>query len=88
MTSATHPQNPLPEPAVESADTPRRISRLMRRAVLCNLLGLAGVLLFLLVGFNAWTVAAGIFAGIPLLIAGIVLYAVGVFRDLRRRGVL
>jgi hypothetical protein len=87
MTEPASPHNPVESPAA-AGTTPERISRLMRLAVFCTLAGLICVLLFLWVGFNAWSVGLGIFLGIPLLIAGMLLYVGGVLRDLHRRGVL
>ncbi len=60
----------------------------IRRAVVCTLVGLVCVLLFLLFGFQPWSVGIGVFLGFPLLLVGMGLYLVAVVRDLRRRDVL
>ena len=57
-------------------------------AVLCTLVGLSCVLLFLLSGFQSWSVGIGVFFGFPMLLTGIGFYVAGVVRDLRRRNVL
>lgn len=57
-------------------------------AVLCTLVGLSCVLLFLLSGFQSWSVGIGVFFGFPMLLTGIGFYVAGVVRDLRRRDVL
>lgn len=53
-----------------------------------SLTGLTCVLLFLLFGFEPWSVGIGVFLGFPLLLGGIGLYVAGVVRDLRHREVL
>lgn len=60
----------------------------VRWAVLCTLAGLTCVLLFLLFGFEPWSVGIGVFLGFPLLLGGIGLYLAGVVHDLRRRQAL
>jgi hypothetical protein len=57
-------------------------------AVLCTLVGLSCVLLFLVSGFQSWSVGIGVFFGFPMLLTGIGFYVAGVVRDLRRRNVL
>ena len=57
-------------------------------AVLCTLVGLSCVLLFLLSGFQSWSVGIGVLFGFPMLLTGIGFYVAGVVRDLRRRNVL
>ena len=57
-------------------------------AVVCTLVGLSCVLLFLLSGFQSWSVGIGVFFGFPMLLTGIGFYVAGVVRDLRRRDVL
>ncbi len=61
---------------------------LVRIAVVCALIGLFFVLLFLWSGFAPWSVGLGVFLGVPLLVAAVVLYIIAVMRDLRQRGVL
>lgn len=60
----------------------------IRWAVLCTLAGLTCVFLFLVFGFEPWSVGIGVFLGFPLLLGGIGLYVAGVMRDLRRREAL
>jgi multidrug efflux pump subunit AcrB len=74
-----------------SADSPSDadvVSDRINWAVMCTLVGLACVLLFLLSGFQSWSVGIGIFLGFPLLLGGIGFYLAGVIRDLRRREAL
>jgi hypothetical protein len=56
--------------------------------VVCTLAGLACVFLFLLFGFEPWSVGIGVFLGFPLLLGGIGLYLAGVVSDLRQREAL
>jgi len=72
----------------DSADRSDVIHTRIQWAVVCTLVGLSCVLLFLLSGFQAWSVGIGVFFGFPLLLTGIGLYVAGVVADLRRRGVL
>ncbi len=62
--------------------------RLVRIAIIVALVGLLCVLFFLIRGFDAISVGLGIFLGMPLVLGGIVLYLIAVFRDLRQRGAL
>lgn len=62
------------------------VSRLIRAAVVCALVGLLGALLFLWSGFTPWTLTFGVMLGFPLLLGAILLYAIAVARDLHRRG--
>ena len=72
-----------------SSETPAaRREYLIRTTVLIALAGFACVLLFLIFGFQAWSVGVGVFLGFPLLIAAVVLYTIVVVRDLRRREAL
>lgn len=64
------------------------VSSRIRWAVLCTLAGLICVLLFLVSGFQAWSIGIGVFLGFPLLLSGIGFYVAAVVRDLRRRDVL
>ncbi len=64
------------------------VDRLLRTAVVLAIAGLGCLLAFLLRGFAAWSVGIGIFLGVPLLMAALVLYVLVVIRDLRRRGAL
>lgn len=67
---------------------PDVVASRIRWAVLCTLTGLICVLLFLVSGFQAWSVGLGVFLGFPLLLSGIGFYVAAVVRDLRRRDVL
>lgn len=73
---------------MSDSDSSKTVRSYIRRAVLCTIAGLACVLLFLLFGFRTWSVGIGVFLGFPLLLVGVGLYLVAVFRDLRRRDVL
>lgn len=64
------------------------VNALVRMAVVCALVGLLCVSLFLWRGFAPWSVGLGIFLGVPLLFAGVLLYLLAVVRDLRQRGIL
>jgi hypothetical protein len=75
--SETRPA-PGPEPA----------SRLLRIAVIVALVGLFLLALFLIFGFLPWTVGIGMFIGMPLIVLAMLLYAIAVVVDLRRRGAL
>jgi uncharacterized membrane protein YgaE (UPF0421/DUF939 family) len=74
--------------ASDSADSSEVIHTRIQRAVVCTLVGLSCVLLFLLSGFQSWSVGIGVFFGFPMLLTGIGLYVAGVVADLRRRDVL
>lgn len=74
--------------ASDSADPSEVIHTRIQRAVVCTLVGLSCVLLFLLSGFQSWSVGIGVFFGFPMLLTGIGLYVAGVVADLRRRDVL
>jgi uncharacterized membrane protein YgaE (UPF0421/DUF939 family) len=65
---------------------PPRISRFIRAAVACALVGLLGALLFLWSGFTPWTLTFGVMLGFPLLLVAILLYVIVVARDLRQHG--
>lgn len=65
-----------------------RRDRLIRIAAILALIGFACALLFLVFGFEAWSVGIGVFLGFPILLAAIGLYIVVVIRDLRRREAL
>jgi fatty acid desaturase len=61
---------------------------LMRLAVLFAIAGLGCILVYLSRGFSPWTFGLGILLGVPLLLVGMLLFAIQVFRDLRHRGAL
>lgn len=67
---------------------PKEIDKLVRTAILLVVTGMLLVLIFLIVGFEAWSVGLGVFLGMPVMIAGVVLYVIAVIRDLRYRKVL
>lgn len=72
----------------DSADRSDVVHTRIQWAVVCTLVGLSCVLLFLLSGFQAWSVGVGVFFGFPMLLIGIGFYLAGVVHDLRRRNVL
>ena len=72
----------------DSSDSSGVVHSRIRWAVLCTLVGLSCVLLFLLSGFQSWSVGIGVFFGFPMLLTGVGFYVAGVVRDLRRRDVL
>ncbi len=61
---------------------------LMRLAVLFAIAGLGCILVYLSRGFSPWTFGIGILLGVPLLLVGMMFFAVQVLRDLRQRGAL
>jgi hypothetical protein len=67
---------------------PAGISGLISLAVNCTVLGLGCILLFLWEGFGAWSMGLGMFVGMPLLLAAVLLYVFSVARDLKQRGAL
>ncbi len=72
----------------ETQETRSDVSRLIRVAVLLCLIGLACNLVFLLFGFQAWTVGIGLMVGWPILFTAVVLYLIAVYRDLIKRRIL
>lgn len=79
MTDASTTRN-----ATRSASSPpEKVDRLVRWAAILALTGFLCVFLFLVFGFQAWSVGVGIFLGCPLLLGAIVCYAIAVIRDLR-----
>jgi len=67
---------------------PKEIDRLIRISVALTMFGMVLVLLFLIAGFQAWSVGLGVFLGMPVMLAGVALYIYTVIRDLRYRKVL
>jgi len=65
-----------------------KINKLIRIAVLLASIGLCCLLIYLVVGFQPWSVGVGIFLGFPLLIVALVLYIVAVVKDLKRHEVV
>ena len=78
MTDAVPPPSPPTD----------RVQTRVRWAVLCTLAGLICVFLFLLFGFEPWSVGIGVFLGFPLLLGGVGFYLAGVVHDLRQREAL
>lgn len=72
----------------ESVDSSGVVHTRIQRAVVCTLVGLSCVLLFLVSGFQSWSVGIGVFFGFPMLLTGIGFYVAGVVHDLNRRDVL
>lgn len=73
---------------MEAKNNPQEIGRLLQIAVWLVAAGLVLVLIFLIVGFQSWSVGLGIFLGGPLLAVGMLLYVISVVRDLYRQNVL
>jgi uncharacterized membrane protein YgaE (UPF0421/DUF939 family) len=63
-----------------------QISRLIRVAVACALVGLLCALLFLWSGFTPWSLTVGIMLGSPLLLVAILLFVIAVARYLQKDG--
>lgn len=72
----------------DSADRSDVVHTRIQWAVACTLVGLTCVLIFLLSGFQSWSVGIGVFFGFPMLLIGVGFYVAGVVHDLRRRGLL
>lgn len=64
------------------------VDKLVRTAIICAMAGMILVLIFLVFGFQAWSVGLGVFLGMPLMLIGVCLYIIAVFRDLKFRKVL
>lgn len=67
---------------------PAKIDKLIRVAVVLAMSGMLLVLMFLIAGFQAWSVGLGVFLGMPVMLAGVILYIYAVIRDLRESRVL
>jgi Na+/melibiose symporter-like transporter len=67
---------------------PAKIDKLIRVAVILAMIGMLLVLMFLIAGFQAWSVGLGFFLGMPVMMAGVILYIYAVIRDLRESKVL
>jgi len=65
-----------------------KINKLIRIAVIVGSVGLSCLLIYLIVGFQPWSVGVGIFLGFPLLTVALVLYIVAVIKDLKRHEVV
>lgn len=61
-----------------------KIDYLIRSAVILVAAGLICVFLFLIFGFQSWSVGLGIFLGGPVVMVGVVVYIISVIRDLRQ----
>lgn len=64
------------------------VDRLLQAAVWLVVVGLVLMLMYLIAGFQAWSVGLGIFLGGPLLLVGMLLYVISVVRDLYLHNVL
>ena len=70
---------------MESTDRgDKKIDYLVRSAVILVTTGLIFVFLFLIFGFQSWSVGLGIFLGGPIVMVGVVVYLISVIRDLRQ----
>ena len=76
------------ENTTQHDQVPQQVDRLVRAAILCTMAGMLLVLIFLIFGFQSWSVGLGVFLGMPIMILGVALYVVAVFRDLKSRKVL
>ncbi len=83
MTDAATRSSAAPPP-----EAPRRTDRLVRIAAVLALVGFSCALLFLIFGFESWSVGLGVFLGFPVLLAAVLCYVVAVVRDLRAREAL
>ena len=72
----------------EDSVQPKQIDRLIRISVILTMTGMLLVLLFLIAGFEAWSVGLGVFLGMPVMLAGVIIYIYAVIRDLRESKVL
>lgn len=66
----------------------KNINKLIRASVIVGCVGLFCLLLFLIFGFEAWSVGVGIFLGLPVLLVAAVLYIIAVVRDLKKHEVI
>jgi multidrug efflux pump subunit AcrB len=66
----------------------KNINTLIRAAVLIGSFGLVCIFLFLVTGFQGWSVGIGIFLGFPMLLLGIILYLIAVIADLKKHKVV
>jgi hypothetical protein len=72
----------------QNNEAPKEVDKLVRIAILCTMTGMLLILIFLIIGFRAWSVGLGVFIGMPVMLLGVGLYVVAVFRDLKFRKVL
>ncbi len=68
--------------------TVKNINKLIRISVILGCIGLFCLLLFLIYGFEAWSVGVGMFFGLPVLMVALVLYIIAVVRDLKKHEVI
>lgn len=66
----------------------KSVNNLIRISVLIGCVGLMCILLFLIYGFQAWSVGVGIFLGFPILLLAVVIYIIAVVRDLKKHDVI
>lgn len=66
----------------------KSVNKLIRISVLIGCVGLMCILLFLIYGFQAWSVGVGIFLGFPILLLAVVIYIIAVVRDLKKHDVI
>lgn len=64
------------------------VDKLVRSAIVFTVTGMLLVLLFLVAGFQSWSVGLGIFLGMPVMLFGVALYVIAVIRDLKQHRVL
>ena len=64
-----------------------RKNLLTKIATFCHLSGLCAVLIFLIADFSPWSIGIGMFLGIPLTLAGVILYGVVLIRELSKNRV-
>lgn len=76
------------ENSSSNKQNPEEVDKLVRTAILCTITGMFLVLIFLVFGFQSWSVGLGVFLGMPVMFLGTILYVVAVFRDLRQHRVL
>ena len=70
-----------------SPDERDPVLRLVRIAVILAVIGLFFMLVFMIAGFNPWSMGLGVFIGTPLVMLAIAFYLIAAVRDLKRRGV-
>ncbi|MEL7450583.1 MAG: hypothetical protein AAFN78_15325 [Pseudomonadota bacterium] len=64
------------------------VNRVISLASIMVVAGLICVMIFLIKGFGAVSMGLGMFIGMPVVGAGVLLYLAAVVQDLRRRGAL
>ena len=66
----------------------QNINKLIRISVILGCIGLFCMLLFLIYGFEAWSVGIGMFLGFPILMVALVIYIIAVIKDLKKHEVI